>query len=307
MQAKARRSSFSISFSLFIFGFLIQTFYLYCLAFACTQNVGSKFTARNLKKENLEIIQNITIADWINIFIACITLLTAVIALLTINEMRKQRVHSYFPDINMADFSFYVYKADFNDEIKSIYLYSFKNKKDENSKIDGFNELKIGINNIGLGVAKNVRWKWNFDTEYAREIICENENVEWGNNGDFITIDSKPLNIEWGFDIDEDNIGGNFNFILPYGNENRETEIVIPEYFINLYWLYMVNQINVKEVPKSIKNDFPKLELNVKYTDIHSNELEKTFLLELNFDMIAPPREDKKEQAILRFEIIEKK
>lgn len=255
----------------------------------------------------MEIIQNITIADWINIFIACITLLTAVIALLTINEMRKQRVHSYFPDINMADFSFYVYKADFNDEIKSIYLYSFKNKKDENSKIDGFNELKIGINNIGLGVAKNVRWKWNFDTEYAREIICENENVEWGNNGDFITIDSKPLNIEWGFDIDEDNIGGNFNFILPYGNENRETEIVIPEYFINLYWLYMVNQINVKEVPKSIKNDFPKLELNVKYTDIHSNELEKTFLLELNFDMIAPPREDKKEQAILRFEIIEKK
>ena len=255
----------------------------------------------------MEILQNITIADWINIFIASITLLTAIIALLTINEMRKQRVHSYFPDINMADFTFYVYKADFNDEIKSIYLYSFKQKKEENSKIEGFNELKIGINNIGFGVAKNIRWKWDFDTEYAREIICENKNVIWEKNGDFITIDSTLLNIEWGFDIEEDNIGGNFNFILPYGNENRETEIVIPEYFINLYWLYMVNQISGKEQPKSIKDDFPQLKLNVKYTDIHSNELEKTFLLELKFDMISPPREDSKEQAILRFEISEKK
>lgn len=255
----------------------------------------------------MEILQNITIADWINIFIACITLLTAIIALLTINEMRKQRVHSYFPDINMADFTFYVYKADFNEHINSIYLYSYKQKREENSKIDGFNELKIGINNIGFGVAKNVRWQWNFEIEKAQKILTKNKTIIWGTNEEFITIDSKPLNIEWGFDIIEDNIGGNFNFILPYGNENRETEIVIPEYFINLYWLYMTTQITSKEIPKSIKDDFPQLELNVKYTDIHSNELEKTFYLELKFDMLSPPQKSTNQLAILRFEIIEKK
>ena len=83
----------------------------------------------NLKQEHLEILQNITTADWINIVIASITLLTAIIALLTINEMRKQRIHSYFPDINMVNFSFYVYKGDFDEENKSVYLYSYKNKK----------------------------------------------------------------------------------------------------------------------------------------------------------------------------------
>ncbi len=90
----------------------------------------------------MNLLVNITTADWINIIIASITLLTAIIALLTINEMRKQRVHSYFPDINMANFSFYVYKGDYDDEINSIYLYYYKKRKKKKEKIDGFNELK---------------------------------------------------------------------------------------------------------------------------------------------------------------------
>lgn len=254
----------------------------------------------------MEILQNITTADWINIVIATITLLTTIIALLTINEMRKQRVHSYFPDINMANFSFYVYKGDFDEENKSVYLYSYKKRKKENSKIGGFNELKIGINNVGFGVAKNVRWNWTFDIENAKEIICDDKSIKWEKNEDFIIVDSILQNIEWAFDIDEDNIGGSFNFILPYGNENRETEIVIPDYFINLYWLYMVNQISGKEQTKSIQDSFPLLELIVKYTDIHSNQLSKTFLIEIKFDMIATPKEDTKELAKFRFEISEK-
>ena len=253
----------------------------------------------------MNLLVNITTADWINIIIASITLLTAIIALLTINEMRKQRVHSYFPDINMANFSFYVYKGDYDDEINSIYLYYYKKRKKKKEKIDGFNELKIGINNIGFGVAKNVSWTWNFDIEQAKKIICQDKSVKWEKKEDFIIIDSKKANIEWAFDIYEDSIGGNFNFILPYSNENRKTEIVIPYYFINLYWLYMVNQIG-KKGPKSMKDYFPYLELNVKYTDIHSNELEKTFLIEINFDMIAAVRENTKELAKFRFEISEK-
>lgn len=205
----------------------------------------------------------------------------------------------------MANFTFYVYKGDDNDEIDSIYLYSYKNRKEDNEKIDGFNELKIGINNIGFGVAKNVRWKWNFDLNQAQNVICKEKGVKWKKDDDFLVIDSKKAKVKWAFDIEEDNVGGNFNFILPFGNENRETEIVIPDYFINLYWLYMVNQLG-KKVPKSLKDYFPPLELNVKYTDIHSNELEKEFLIEIRFDMIAAVREKTKELAIFRFEISEK-
>ena len=72
----------------------------------------------------------------------------------------------------------------------------------------------------------------------------------------------------------------------------------------------MVNQIsNVNEhnIPKSIEDNFPFLKLNVQYTDIHFNELSKTFLIEIKFDMIATPKEETKELAKFRFEITENK
>ncbi|KRD09143.1 hypothetical protein ASE21_14950 [Flavobacterium sp. Root901] len=254
----------------------------------------------------MEILQSITTADWINIFIACVTLLTAIIALLTINEMRTQRVHSYFPDLNMADFSFYIYRGDYDQQTETVFLYTFRDRKEENTSISGFNELKIGIDNIGFGVAKNVKWNWYFNIEDAKKIICRDSDVNWEENDDFIIIDSLPLNISWALDIEEDNRGGSFNFILPYVNENRETEIVIPDYFINLYWLFMVNQISTENHRGLNEHEFPQLELNVNYTDIHSNVLSKTFLIAIKFDMIALPREESNELAKFRFEISEK-
>ncbi|MFT6066607.1 MAG: hypothetical protein ACJAQX_002500 [Polaribacter sp.] len=55
-----------------------------------------------------------------------------------------------------------------------------------------------------------------------------------------------------------------------------------------------------------MKDYFPNLELNVKFTDIHCNELEKTFLIGIGVDMIAAVREHTKLLAKFRFEISEK-
>lgn len=219
--------------------------------------------------------------------------------------MRKQRIHSYFPDLNMANFSFYVYQGDLVDEFSSVYLYFFKNKRDESLKFSGFNELKIGINNIGFGVAKNVQWGWNFDFKLAKKVLCRNKSVKWKKNENTLLIDSNTLDIKWTFNMDEEHLGGYYNFILPYSNENRETEITIPSYYINLYWLYMATQINVKEI-SYFEDDFTPLELNVTYTDIHLNRLKKTFLVYLKFDFIGLPGEKNKELAKLRFVIKEK-
>ena len=254
----------------------------------------------------LDTISTITTADWINIVIASVAAITAIITLLTVNEMRKQRIHSYHPDLTMANFSFYVYKGDYDEEIQSIYLYSYKTRQEENSSINGYNELTIDINNIGFGVAKDVRWKWNLDLTTAKEALFDNDVVSnWEKGDDFLTVDSAQLKVEWAFQIDEENEGGVFNFILPYSNENRKTEIVIPSYFISLYWLYMVRGLIIKrEMPYT---DFPPLELNMTYTDIHSKRLSKTFLLRLQFEFLATPNENVKELAKFRLEIDELK
>jgi hypothetical protein len=253
----------------------------------------------------LSCILTITTADWINIIIASVAFIAAIIALLTVNEIRKQRIHSYHPDINMANFSFYVYKGDFDDEIKTVFLYSYKTKKEEKTPINGFNELTIDINNIGFGVAKDVSWHWRFDLNHAEKALSNNDIVWWRKKDDFLSIDSKELNVEWTYDIDEYNQGGSFNFILPYSNENRKNEIVIPSYFIDMYWLYMVTELILKS-PKAVNIDFPPIELHVSYTDIHSEILSKVFFVNLQFDFLTAPSENSNELAKFRFEITEK-
>lgn len=255
---------------------------------------------------DLNYILTITIADRINIVIACLTLLAVIVSLLTINEMRKQRVNSYHPDINMANFSFYVYKGDFVEGIDSIILYKFKDKQDEDITITGYNELKMDINNIGLGVAKDVIWYWQFDLEKAEKKVCNNNKVVWEKGDPFLSISSKELNILWTYYIEESNSGGFINFILPYSNENRKTEIEIPSYYIDMYWLYMVNELCLIKPDSPFKPEFPPLVLNIDYTDIYARRLVKTFMFNLAFDLLSGPSGKNKELARLRFEITEK-
>jgi len=252
-----------------------------------------------------DLVRSISIGDWINIIIASITFLTAIIALLTINEMRRQRIHSYFPDIHISNFSFHVYQAEEQDEFSSVYLHFFKDKQSEGSTISGYNELKTGISNIGFGVAKNVRPEWNFNFDHAERTLCNDKSVKWERTENTILIDFDPLDLKWAFDIDEEHLTSSYNFILPYSNETRETEITIPNYYINLYWLYMANQLNVNEV-KYIEDHFPPLELNIKYTDIHSNEQQKKFTLSLEFVHFGLPTGKNEEIAQLKFIIKEK-
>jgi hypothetical protein len=232
--------------------------------------------------------------------------MTVLIAFSTINEMRRQRTHSYFPDLNISDFDFYVYRGDFDEEISNIELHSFKERKEEGAKISGFNELEIDIKNIGFGVAKNIRCEWSFNLERAKELICKNESVLWNGNENAILVESKPLNYEYSIDV-RNNFDRKFNFILPYSDEGKESKIVIPDHYINLYWLYVTNKSIYEIKQKPIENNFPFLELNIEYTDMHLSKLTKTFVCQLKHLLIDIPDGIFKEIAILRFEIEEKK
>jgi hypothetical protein len=108
-----------------------------------------------------------TTSDWISSIAAIAALLTAIITLFTVLEIRKQREHSYHPEINVANFQFYVYRydKDFTEEEEddNIYLYYSKRKLEASEPKSGYNELTVDINNIGLGVAKRVFWEWEID------------------------------------------------------------------------------------------------------------------------------------------------
>lgn len=247
-------------------------------------------------------------SDWINSISAISALLTAVVTLITVREIKKQREHSYHPDINIANFEFYVYRydKDEDDENDMFSLYYSTKKLSEIDPKSGYNELVIDISNIGLGVAKQVSWNWHVDFNGIQKVLESGKKkpfVKYVIAKDEVSISSKKVNVDWLYFIGEENFGDFFNFILPYSIENRKNEIRIPSSFIDLYWLYKAKEMIVDNHRSEM--EYPPLYLVVNYTDIHGKEIEKTFLLHLAWSFMSNPNTEKSELAKFRFEIVE--
>ncbi|HLD53752.1 MAG TPA: hypothetical protein VJA82_10630 [Sediminibacterium sp.] len=254
---------------------------------------------------NLSFTFLLTTPDWINSIAAIAALLTAVITFITVLEIKKQREHSYHPDINISNFEFYVYRYDKEEEDVSMNLYYSKKRIPAGELKNGYNELTIDINNIGLAVAKQVYWYWESDLyEIGRAIKNdEDSNINWVIIERDLFYKAPHLNVDWIYSIDEDNSGSFFSFILPYSIENRNHEIQIPQYYLDLYWLYKTNEVTGEF--KNNKKEYPPLQLHVGYTDIHGKEMQKTFLLYMRWSFMSNPLRDESELAKFNIEIFE--
>ncbi len=258
--------------------------------------------------QNLIIIV-LTSSDWVNTITASAALITAFIALKTVIEIRKQREHSYHPDINIANFEFYVYKYE-NEEYEdeepddTTYLYYSKSQLDENKPITGYNELVFDMNNIGFGVAKEVTWHWSFDFIGAKNAIrLSKDEFEFDAKDTQFFIKYPKFKVDWIISVGEDNASDYFNFILPYSIENRKNEIRLPNYFMQLYWLFKVKDMMVERLGEDER--FPPLKLNVYYKDMDGKKISKTFYFFLAYSFVSNPAYAKKELGKFRFEIVE--
>lgn len=255
----------------------------------------------------LSTFSTFTLPDWINSISAIAALITAIVTFVTVREMKRQREHSYHPDINIANFEFYAYKYDQEEEddenIFSIY-YSI-DKLAESAPKTGYNELTIDINNIGLAVAKQVYWQWFVDFEEIKGVLKQGKNkfIEFDIFEDHISVTAKKINVEWFYLSEEENFSDYFSFILPYSVENRKNTIRIPSSYLDLYWLYRAKEILIDN--HSSESKYPPLQLYLKYTDIHGKEIKKSFLLFPRWDFVSNPLNFPSELAKFRFEITE--
>src|SRR3972149_11460007 len=89
------------------------------------------------------------------------TLVAVLFVFLTLQEMVKQRKASYKPEIIIPNVSIYGY-VDNPDEIFISNRWSNKELTDE--YVVG-NLPKVSLYNIGLGAAKSIKIKWDFDLQ----------------------------------------------------------------------------------------------------------------------------------------------
>lgn len=248
-----------------------------------------------------------TTADWINTISAVSALLTAIVTLITVREIKKQREHSYHPDINIANLEFYVYKYDKDEqnEEDQFSLYYSTEKMQETDIKKGYNELRIDISNIGLAVAKQVKWSWFVDFTEIKNVLESPNNplINYVFNENELSINCEKLDVDWFYLVDDENFGDYFNFILPYSIENRKNTIRIPPSFLDLYWLYKAKEILVDNHFSDVQ--YPPLQLHVQYTNMHGKEIEKTFLLYMAWSFMSNPLLLQNDLAKFRIEIIE--
>ncbi|WP_294967207.1 hypothetical protein, partial [Sulfurimonas sp.] len=114
--------------------------------------------------------------ELIIIFSGIGTFISALIAIFTLNEVKKQRLSLYQPDILIKSFVVSISKNPFLLGKDELIEYKVSNWNDYSNK-DCQKEYEVypryKVENLGLGIAKNIKCEWQFDTKKAIKLIEE--------------------------------------------------------------------------------------------------------------------------------------
>ena len=122
-------------------------------------------------------METLNIKDWIAFVSSLGTFLSSIFVLITLFELRTQRKQSYMPELVIPDVCF-DYKNEFPNYMR-IWT------------TDDGNALSLKVHNVGLGVAKDVNFEWEYDIYGMIEKfyqLAEKLNIK------IITIEEQLLN-----------------------------------------------------------------------------------------------------------------
>jgi len=114
----------------------------------------------------------------INLLVSIATMLTSIIALFTLLEIKKQREAIYIPDVEISniDLDYLYYGYDGEAECLNNFIGLFKNEESKDFTVNDAKEvvkdekyissttlLNFELRNVGLGVAKKIKVKFRYD------------------------------------------------------------------------------------------------------------------------------------------------
>lgn len=216
------------------------------------------------------------------------TLLTSIVGLFTLRQVKKQRETTYQPELCVNDFECSLFNNPFHSSDFTIYALSKLGHRIPKDK-GGWQGIvpHAVINNIGLGSAKNVICTWQFDLNAAMErintlkpdsIICKRNVLCF-----YITVDNQNI-----FDIPIKTESFDCNVILPYSKDTEQTLCSIDQTVINAYLLYLL--FKHKMYNKETKNyfiemfeDMPPAFFIIDYDDINNKHFSKKYLVTMHF------------------------
>jgi len=212
---------------------------------------------------------------WTNIITSGATigaLISSLVALFTLREMRAQRVHSYKPEIAIPEVCFN-YTNEFPNYIR---IWTTDDKE----------PLKLKIHNIGRGVAKNIKFEWEYDIVKMIERFyllrtSEGHEINLDISGDRLTYTESGV-IKSGGGITSDNTS--LDFMLA-------AETNIEGHLLDLPMTYITISTSIYKYsdPRKIFNlenyneGLEPLHLKISYEDIGGAIMTKSYDIDIKF------------------------
>jgi hypothetical protein len=227
-------------------------------------------------------MENISTTDVISIFATVATWITAMLVLLSIREMSKQRKTSYKPEIVPTRQSIHGTKM----SLKTVKVPIHWTTRGQKELKEGFpfNNYPITLYNVGNGTAKNLTCEWHFDVDEAIKIIntinkkyLQKLYLECSKGTMMISLKTKTDTM-YSISLNLDAIYS-YDHLLPVSIDRNGLQIHLPSSYI----LVMSTFYQLSSLAAGIKNIhlhpsiLPDITLNISYEDIGGEKIRKSY------------------------------
>lgn len=245
------------------------------------------------------------------------TFVSALVAMFTVLEIKKQRLSSYKPEIILDSFVSFFFADKFltkDDNIRYKTTKYLENNQRPLKETDKTISMHYLLQNIGFGTAKYVEGYWSFDYKKASKVLQRyiNEDYVIENDSGGFSIRNEKTDF-WLFfsksNLEKDTI----DFILPESQGENGKGQIVPNIITKVYAYYVVFKYNIKvgvnEEPCYEEFDeLPKPKFKVTYKDFNNKKHAKTFELTFKYagNNFEVPNQEKNECGIFYIDITEK-
>ncbi|WP_263835081.1 hypothetical protein [Salinibacter sp.] len=230
------------------------------------------------------------------------TLLTAVAALFTALETRRQRVTSYKPDFVIDSSGFCMQWMEQDERIPL----TFSSRGSEFDDSEGLSngpkwQLHLDCYNVGQGAARKVEVTWDFDVvKFASEISNLGGNPPfriWDNDG---VIEIEPVGVDIGrkIHLTHQQFNDRHSHVLPTSIDASPKKIPIPWAYLEVFAAYIFAIDEVKyaegsEDPQVLDVDEPPpLTMEIEYLDIVGESHVQSYTVQPDIVRLSPRPDD---------------
>jgi hypothetical protein len=238
-----------------------------------TYKIDSSEALTNQRSNNEKLKVNNPL--WSENFLNFATLLTSIVSLLTLNELKKQRYLASTPKLhiispkNLISIKNKKY-IDIEKELPTDWgSKDIKLKKSEDGDVfPSMYSIPLKIINTGSSSALNTQINWSYDHESVNNIVKQFNELGIGEEVEI----SHPLeDSHIGFSLKNRKYythlsNGSIDYILPYSNLNQETEIFIPD-ILSLFVILKLSVLSLSEVENPHEYSIFTLNAEITYYD----------------------------------------